>query len=308
MPPQSCNQSNLAHLIRLLLCLLITFILQFSQRAAADSFCDYDEGLIGTKAIGFVNPFKLLKKEWDFEKGQCAVWTFADPKMSDPSQATLRQCAEFTPLPSKYIDVAPDTDLATANQQLVRNDYFSLLVFGILGNALKVELRDGSSTWVRVTDNWDAKEDLYILGDNPQISGRQPTETKYYTQPRLSTEASPPSYHGQVQADFFAHPYFKESRTKGYFDPDDIEAYAQGTLAFGFIYNVLAIIRDDKGTEWFEVEEHLEQGLEDWSDALSLPPDFQYPIQSDVIRKIYIPFRGQEGIIQTVFLPGPYCD
>ena len=71
-----------------------------NTNAYADSFCGFDNGLIGTKAIGYVAPFSL--KTEIYEAGICELKVHKSPTIDSISD--ILSCTTFQHIPSQYID------------------------------------------------------------------------------------------------------------------------------------------------------------------------------------------------------------
>lgn len=308
--------------------------LVMSPMAHADSFCGFDEGLIGTKAIGSISARQLDAHRYEYEKGVCEITIFADPA---PTSAPLVQpCKDFKHLPSANIDGQQEEDFNP-----VTSDYFRLQVFDAEDIWVQVALKDGTKKWAKQKS---ARPTAYpyhhISNDAPAFVDRYiPTQTGIYDKPRLD---APAQYMGQyfremtdawidwtIPLDFFSDEFFEILAAYNVFNPDHIEAGKLESHYGEFLhaaYDVKAIIKDYEGREWLKAEEYLdisyfdfwhyaEKKIEAQDKTLSeedrelLETRFmQDSFRSKAGRTVYFPYREPSGTVTMVMTDGPECD
>jgi len=300
-----------------------------SSHVSADSFCGFDEGLIGTKAIGFVSPASLDTHK--YETGICELNTFETASENAPSSIHL--CTDFKHVPSVYLESVEDI-------KLLGSDYFLLQAFDAKDLWVQMSLKSGEKKWVKMKYPNPYRFDYqYIEGKTvkPHTFSNHPTQSAIYLQPRLDKPAghlggylrgATDNWIDQdIPLDFFNHDVFKIMEKYELFNPDHIE---QAKLAtnYGDIldirYDVHAIIRDTDGREWLETKEYLglstydffakiEDGLAKLDMSLteeesSLIYNDVQSIRSKAGRTIYFPYREPSGTITMVMTSGPDCD
>jgi len=247
---------------------LMTATLLAPIQAFADSFCGFDTGLIGTKAIGYVSPISLETHK--YESGVCELNVFDGA--SKASVMAIHPCTDFQHVPTPYID-----GYETEGFDPLGSDYFYLQAFDVKEDWVQISLKSGEKVWTESKyPNSSRLPYQYVAGQRfepHQFSG-YPTQSTIFSAPRLD---KPDSYFGQyfrsmtniwmndwidqeIPLDFFSQDVFKIMAKYDAFNPDHIE---QANLAthygdfFEIRYNVRAIVKDDEGREWLEAEEFL---------------------------------------------------
>jgi len=283
-------------------------LLLLAQTAVADSFCEYDKGYLGTTAIGIISPHELSSHAHSEGAKQCFVTVQPDADRYARYTAFDVSCFDIEPLPSRYIYTPQNVP---ADHDPSRNEYFAYMVFKETPKFLELRLRDGTPIFVK-------KPALY----EPRFTGEHmigmeglTTSEKLYSAPDITAETHAPNYTGDIQQSFVSrmveHPDFDPKQMDVYMT--DIEKRNTFRLwLVDFSYTVTAIVTGPDGRQWYKTEEQIKldtQGAP-YPNLRNPDPDADYEgtIQSDVLRTVYLPFRDPEGRIESVFLPGPYCD
>lgn len=303
--------------------------------ANADSFCGFDEGLIGTKATGYVHPLALSTHNIELET--CEITVFDTPDES--SVATTALCTDFLNVPSIYLDESEAASMAA-----IESEYFRLQVFGSQDLWVQLAFKDGENKgekkWVK-KDYASASDALYQIrsDDSPvQIAGSHPSQAAIYDAPRLD---KPARYMGQymrgisdgwidqtIDMSFFQEEVFQILKSHDLFDPNHIEA-AKLATHYGDIlligYEVTDIIQDEDGRQWLEAQEYLSISYWAFWDYLELALDAQDKelsaqerdqldealsggeFRSKAGRTVYFPYREPSGTITMVMSDGPNC-
>ena len=111
-----------------------------SLPAHADSWCRYEQNLIGTKAIGYVFPYALPGGTYDLDRGVCNIAGRDTPSIS--AGATSYACSDFIHTPVEPLPEAA-TDRVTGLEE-----YFSILVFEARAPWLAMRVQSGKTVWV----------------------------------------------------------------------------------------------------------------------------------------------------------------
>ena len=303
-----------------------------SSNAAADSFCGFDQGLIGTKAIGFVAPASLEAHK--YETGLCELNVF--DAASDSVSSRIHPCTDFQHVPSAYID-----NYESEGFDPVGSDYFLLQAFDAIDLWGQISLKSGEKKWTKLKHQNPYGFPYQYKADKTfefHEHHHHPTQGSIFLEPRLD---KPAGYMGQyfrgitndwidqkVSADFFNHDLFKVLEKYGLFDPDHIEQGKIATHYESFLnvgYHVKSIVKDDDGREWLETEEFLkisphefwalvetkfaEQGITPTKeDGTALFQSDLFSLRSAGGRTIYFPYREPSGTITMVMTDGPDCD
>ena len=297
--------------------------------AHGDSYCGYDKGLIGTKAVGHISPYQIETESSD-DAQSCIVNIYHAP--GDEAPSSTRPCVDFVHMPSPYLGNAKD---GTLNPM---GDYFSFLAYKEDGAFAQIKLNSGETKWVKNKHAQPFNLPYFYSEDGissaPQ--GEHPTQSMVFVEPRLDK----PDYYfgtynrglnkywidGEVSPAFFTHDIFDHLEKIGVFNSADIEKGELGkyTELLEITYQVKSIVKDDDGREWLEAQEFLSlrsSWLEDRvenllrkqdkelseEDRLSLREMSQETIKSGPARTIYIPYREPSGTITMVMSDGPDC-
>lgn len=302
-----------------------------SSYAYADSFCGFEQGLIGTKAIGMVMPSSLELET--YETGKCEIKAFDAP--SGDKGPTVLPCTDFQHVPSVYID-----GYETKGFDPVGSEYFWFLVFNARDQWVEIALKSGEKKWTLLESQHDAEFDYqYLPGKEIKLFAQNPTQGMMFSEPRLD---KPVGYMGQflrgisddwidqaIPHDFFNNEVFQILADNGGFDPNHIEEGKLATHYGKFLhvaYDVKTIIRDDEGREWLKAEEFLTISYMDFWDyveidlaALGKPlseedlrkinnSELMLDFRSKAGRTVYFPYREPSGTITMVMTSGPDCD
>lgn len=299
--------------------------------AHADSFCGFDEGLIGTKAIGYVSPFYI--GGYDYDAGICEV-EIVDSK-SNQSNPIVKPCIDFQHVPSSNIDHYADED----GFDPVGSDYFQFQVFDAQDLWVQIALKSGQKKWTKLKSQpYGAFPYQYVPGKEIKSYAGHPTQGMIFSEPRLDK----PAYYlsgflrnitdfwiaQTIPPDFFQHEVFQLAAQYDVFDPSHIENAKIATHYGEFLhigYDLKDIIRDDEGREWLKAQEYLtisrydfEHFVEREAEALGKPLSKEdsrrllqidyHNLRSDAGRIVYFPYREPSGTITMVLSDGPDCD
>jgi len=305
--------------------------LVLSSTAHADSFCGFDMGLVGTKAIGFVHPVNLDMHK--YETGICEINVF--DSTSELASKSSYKCTDFQHIPSRYIDAYQEEE----GFDPIASDYFYLQVLDAKDNWAQLVLKTGETKWVKKAGlgNFDFPYQFKANEAPVSINMPYPTQSGVYSEPRFD---KPDRYHGsymrdltdgwidsQVNLDFFNSEIFKLMEKHGLFNASHME---EGKLATNYgeflhiSYDVSNIIRDEEGREWLKAKEVLELSYHNLGNFIHSKLNEQDAnISSDVEsnvhdifwdharskpgRTVYFPYRDPSGTITMVMHDGPNC-
>lgn len=308
----------------------LTSSLLLSLPAWADSFCGFDAGLVGTKAIGYASPVNLDSHK--YETGICELNIFETPSEDAPS--SIFKCTDFKHVPSLYIDNYEEEGFDP-----LASDYFYLQVLDAKDNWAQLILKTGETKWVKKKSPGPFIFPYKYEGNKTTTSTEPsyPTQSAVYSEPRLD-KADP--FHGhylrkvtdgwidsQVNLEFFNSEIFKLMELHGLFNANHIEEGKLATQYADFLhiaYEVTGIIRDEDGREWLKAQEVLELSYHDLAhyvhntlneqDAkISSEVEFQIHdifwdhARSKAGRTVYFPYRDPSGTITMVMTDGPNC-
>lgn len=301
-----------------------------SSSALADSFCGFDRGLVGTKAIGFVSPFELSTSK--YEAGACELIAF--DRASEEAFSKTLKCTDFQHLPSVYIDNYEDEGFDP-----IASDYFHLQVLDAKDKWAQLLLKSGGTKWVKKkgTDDFNFPYQFKTNETSISMDKTYPTQGSVYSKPNLT---KPDPFHGtylralsdgwidsQVSPEFFNSEIFKVLEKHSLFNPNHIEQAKLATHYKEFLhisYDVTAIIRDDDGREWLKAQEVLELSFHDFfgyiheelkarDRTLTEEEDsrlydlFWETYRSKPGRVVYLPYRDPSGTITMAMIDGPNC-
>jgi len=295
------------------------------------NFCGFDEGLIGTKAIGSVAPNSLNTHK--YEEHVCELNVYAAP--SDAAEASVISCRNFQNIPNR------NAHFDNENYDPIQNGYFQLLAFDATDDWVQIASISGDKKWVQqISASPTEYPYQHISNDAPAYVNRNiPTQTGIYDEPRLD---KPAQYKGQqfgyltdswidytIPLDFFSHEIFKVLKTYDLFDPNHIEGGKLATHYGDFLYvgyDVKAIIKDKDGREWLKAAEYLTVSPHDYwglidnqieSQGITLSEEERLrirdagegpKIRSKAGQTVYFPYREPSGTIIMVMTSGPDCD
>ena len=309
--------------------------------ANADSWCDFEVGMIGSKAIGFVSPASL--EPYDGEDNRyndeaaktCELVSYDGP---DPelSSSQSRPCAAFVHVPSGYVT---DVDQKGLGDTPAESEYFMIQVFSHQGDMLEVELRSGDRVWLKSTRRYLTSFDFQpntVIGHRgaawTNLSGEIAASAVFLApdldaiDPEVSVAKFQMVYSEDLlerAGSFFEQPVFEMLAATGKYDPGDTLGHVNAPpweSGFAVGYEVVEVWQGPEGPSWYKVNEYLEQSTYwiveredirdlDVSDAKkALFEDQLYKrFQSEPLRTVYIPFREPDGSISTV-LSDALCD
>jgi len=309
----------------------ILAIMTICPMAYADSFCGFDERLIGTKAIGSVSPRQLesLISETDI----CMLNLFDTPNETNEQNTTA--CMDIQYLPSRFFNYEEE------GFDPLASDYFQFQAFDADGIWVQLALKTGQRKWAKQKNiNPERYPYYHTTDDAPVFVNRKiPTQTGIYDEPRLD---KPSQYKGQqlghltddwidytIPLGLFNHDIFKRLETYGVFNSSHIEVGKLATHYGEFLYaayDVKAIIKDKEGREWLKAEEFLDVAPFDFWHFVAKELDAQgkklsrndrelidsasydETFRSDAGRTVYFPYREPSGTITMVMTDGPDCD
>ena len=310
--------------------------------AYADSFCGYDENLIGTKAIGDVRPYQVDMHEYKVggydEKGYitsrdalCAVKAYDAP--SEDLTPEILPCADFMHVPSEYVGNDSDRNLN------ISSEYYAFLAFDAADGWAELALNEGGKKWVKSKNKRGFDLPYHYISDDAQVTGllSHPTQSLIFTAPDLKTRH--PYFgdykrtigarwlRGVVPADFFDHPIFELLESYGLYDPKKLKS---GVLPdyhelLELTYEVTSIVKDHEGREWLKAEEYLGLSLVFLTDRIEYASGKEGNVFSQEQRQairalgseqhkstslgtVYFPYREPSGTITMVMTDGPDCD
>jgi len=303
----------------------------FAGTALADSFCGYDEGLIGTKAIGSYPP--AMMKTFQNDDDACQLFVFDTPPQ-DTSAPEVMDCHDFKRMPSFYVDQSLEQGYPT-----YKSEYFQFLIYDMAGTALQLELKSGGIKWAQLDSKYPVKFTYHYREDDPEVSMQwaTPTQSAMFEAPDLSKrdpyfgdfyrKMSDRWFDRVVPYDYYSDPIFSVLERYGLFDPNDIEGMNLSRYAdlFEITYETKKIVKDDDGREWLEAEEFLsipefglfekiKKKLEAEEKELSEDDIAKFiKITNSIsktgpLRTVYFPFREPSGTITMVMSYGSYCD
>lgn len=283
----------------------LLFVLLFvAPNAFADSFCSYEAGLIGTSGVGFVMPYSVETAEYNYQEKRCEVPVFAAP---DTEKVSVINCAQIQELPSQY------NKLVFEGDPIFASEYFAFLVFEWRGRFARVQLKTGEDVWIKTTHI----SAIDKFGPEDVIGWRGLRSSKHvYNAPDVEAIAPAENIEGPIAQSFVARAYeyagvpfeIPEKRWDWFF-----ETREPGDFYFDFAYHVIDVVEDPNGALWYVAEEHLaiaalvRQNHKQELIAILGDP-FEGVYYSPVIRTVHLPYRDENGLVQSVFLRGPYCD
>ena len=305
---------------------ILALSITMSQAAYADSFCGYDAGLIGTKAIGYIAPYAvkditILPPSYD-----CTVSAYDEITNSKlvNAQPNSYSCDEFIHMPSPYVDGFAGNENNPKGFPIAASDYFAFLVFNAKDDLAQISLRSGDMKWVKVSKN--KVFPYHYRGEDTKvfITDSRPTQSGIYSAPDLtSPDRLRGSFdrpirdwilEGDIQRKFFNHPFFEylARENKVNFETGLAEYANDINSDFAILYKVQSIHKDQDGREWLKASEYLYQALHNydwvWESAPQEEGNNESEITSAPIRTVYFPYREPSGTITMVMTQGGYCD
>ena len=280
--------------------------------AIADSFCAFDTGLIGTTGIGYVFPYSARSSDadYDYETKTCRVPVFEAP---ESKVSTLVDCLQIESFPTPYhSDEAFVTGLLDNGFPLTFSDYFAFAVYDYQPTFAQIQLHSGEEVWVktRYASNDIQYQPHRMIGFQGQTSSNLVFEG-----PDVSEVATPADINGPIAQthlerlldDLGIELQVPEKEWDWHLRHEGNDYY------YGFTYTVTDLHEANDGWLWYVATEHLTiDALANRERHQQLQKLFGTTIHgsysSPAIRTVYLPFRDRDGIVQSVFLPGPYCD
>lgn len=284
--------------------ILFSFLVAGSPAAFADSFCGYEAGIVGTKGVGFLSPYRVESANLDYDQKRCQVSVFLD---SESSSSTVMDCTLIEEFPSQNNRLVLDED------PIFMSEYFAFLVYEWRDNQARIRTREGEYVWVnaRYVDPYDKFGPEDVIG----VRGLK-TSKNVYRAPDTAQIAPAEYIKGSIPQEYLMRLFeyagvpfaIPEKRWDWFFEKKD-----PGSFYFEFSYHVTDLVEDASGALWYVADEHLavealmrDEREHELVTILGEPIDGIY--YSPVIRTVFIPYRDHENRIQAVFWGGPYCD
>ncbi|MEH6487325.1 hypothetical protein [Hyphomonas oceanitis] len=289
--------------------LLSALILSLYGRAAADTFCNHEIGMIGTKAIGYVIPYgPMMSEDTDLSAAShdqdiCRIISFDGPMPVGPTR--LDDCQNFQHVRSD--NVIETGHIFTDEEAKIGHpvsEYFSPLVFAVEGQMAALELKTGETRWVQ-SDHLARGVPTYFepsVYDGKSAVGYEGgiSSDVLYAQAAAGAETQPPSNRGPAQD------AFRDKVLAGH--PHDEAALLQMEVHSGFIYRVTDVVTVADGSVWFELEEKAALSSWNWpAEVLAIYGNDASRLTSDPIRTVYMPFRKPDGTVVAVLTSGFDC-
>ncbi len=284
--------------------LLLCSLLLAAPYASADSFCNYETGLIGTPGVGFLAPHRVEHAKYSYQDKRCEVPIFSAPNGNAPD---FIDCANIEEFPSEY------NELLFENDPIFQSEYFAFLVFEWSDEFARINLKSGESGWVKT--NYASVRDKFDPENVIGWRGLRSSE-HVYGAPDFEQIASKPNINGPIANSYLRRAFeFADVPFEIAKDPWNwfFETSRSGDFYFDFSYHVIDLVEGRGGALWYVAEEHLAIDVlirEELRDELNvvLGEAIEGIYYSPMIRTIYLPYRDEHGIVQSVFLRGPYCD
>ena len=307
----------------------------------ADSWCDFETGLLGSRAIGYESPGSFEPYDWTENPlagaalKTCQLLTFETPANEELS-GTLRSCGDFVHEPSAYVTDESNQGLG---EHPAESEYFMIQIFEAQGSWAKVKMKDGN--FKRLKSRRRSGFSLYF--PNTAAAGHRGVAwslengigvpTRVYTAPDLTAidetvhaERFHLRYseeHIQGAGSFFGQPVFEMLEAVGKFDPDNMLEHINAPgwqTGFAVQYVASDVVEDTSGMLWFKADEVLTQDTL-WTverseidnlrisdhDKTRFNDTLYKRYDSEPLRTVYFPFRAADGAILTV-LSEPSCD
>lgn len=280
--------------------------------AIADSFCEYEAGLIGTKGIGYIAPYSAVSSDadYDYETKVCRMPIYASP---DAEHYRMVDCLDIEAFPVLYhTQDAFVSGLAELGFPITFSDYYAFMVYEWQRPFGRVQLRNGQAAWIKSRHGLGGDEYTRtgVVGLHGQTSSPQ-----LFQEADRSALAPAPDIEGPIALGFLKL-LFDDIGTPLEIPEDEWNWFIQSKrddYYYGFTYIVTDLLEDENGALWYVTSEHLtidaltsEERHNELQDLLNAPK--RVPYSSPVIRTVYIPFRDNKDIVQSVFFLGPYCD
>ena len=280
-------------------------VIIFSTTAAyADSWCDYDSGRIGTKAIGYVAPYEIDDLEYDFEKGICRLTVAMSP--TEDANTEALPCEAFREMPSYGIPYNAG-GFSETDRKYLASEYFTFLIFAYENGMSALELKTGERRWVGKFFSDD--RETASAPFEPWQSGQPIVGRDIYNSPSFDDVTTEFTADGEALRRFYEFVFQHSDNPASYVDR---ALRNEGIEGFYFEVNYRAIrqITGDDGTQWIEAEEQLAINPASF-------PNFVYRafkedgplaiMRSDVIRIVFIPMKAADGTVISVIGDGA-CD
>lgn len=304
--------------------------------ASADSWCGFEAGLVGTKAIGYAMPSRLAPNNTeenpytDEAAANCSVLAYTDADRSTAIEE-LRSCGDFEYVPSQNI---------WDEKNPAASEYFAFLVYSSVNDMAEVRLQSGASRWVRHTRSYNfrfaANNDIHFGHGDSHLGSFEgsPTATTMHNSTSFDAVTEPfnelvernpsllesnPSIRG-----FFDEPVFDLLEAVKLYDPSEKQAYLDAPswdTQFEPSYIGIKLHNDENAHQWLEAEEVLVQHTA-WQldradvDALDISEDekdrfkalLSKRVTSEPVRTVFFPYRSPDGTILMVLTQGAACD
>lgn len=281
-----------------------SFLVATSPAAFADSFCGYEAGIVGTKGVGLLSPYRVENADLDYDQKRCQVPVFLG---LESTTSTVMDCALLEEFPSQNNSLVMDGD------PIFMSEYFAFLVYEWRNNRARIRTREGEHVWVNT--RYVYPNDKFGPEDVIGVRGLRTSENVYVA-PDIAEIAPAEDINGSIPQEYlmrlfeYADVHFEipAKRWDWFFEKKD-----PGSFYFDFSYHVTDLVEDASGALWYVADEHLavEALMRDEREH-ELVPILGEPIDgiyySPVIRTVFIPYRDNENRIQAVFWGGPYCD
>lgn len=309
--------------------------------ANADSWCDFETGLLGSRAIGYEAPGSFEPYDWTANPlagaalKNCQLLTFETPENEELS-GTLRSCGDFVHVPSAYVT---DENNQGLGEHPAESEYFMIQIFEARGSWARVKMKEGDFKWLKSKRRhgfslyftrtaaarhrgvaWSLKNEIGVptrVYTAPDLRAVDETVHAERFQLRYSEE------HIQGAEPFFGQPVFEMLESVGKFDPNNVLEHINAPVwQSGFAVQYLAsdVVEDASGMLWFKADEVLTQetlwnverseidnlGVSD-HDKARFKDTLYKRYESDPFRTVFFPFRTPDGTILTV-LSDPFCD
>ena len=295
-------------MMRLFLALCISVL--FTPLARADSWCQYEQNLVGTQAIGYIFPDSGDRNVYDHEKQICKIAAHTEPDKI--ASIELYDCGDFVHVPVPF-QSNRETLKATGFEP-----YFGIFVFNTNDKWLALRLNSGSDVWIELK---------YLKAAFHHNSGVITPETakgmqgvslheEVYLSPDFASGVPRPDTSAAEHETFLAETMMQLGLPAEAYRTILTSRWSQEFITFR--YRVNNLIKANDGSEWFEADEHLVVDAT-YIDRANFPNLFENRedlpstvrsqlYTSDEGRTIYLPFKDASGVVISIPTLGPGCD